>query len=752
MENKIIFHENIDDDPSDFTRLQNFAEASLDHVVLDGITDRAKYTGFAVTKSAVTQITVQPGRLYSAGKVFSSGDSAWSKDFVTQLPAAGKKIVAVVTWGTEMDTDVRPRQFLINAETRQAEPQAVPLVHSRVANLNVQIGNEAPDATPPLVDVGYTIIALVTLTPTGVDTITMVDENRLPNLQEHEERIVDLEEFEETAGLQIKTLSSDIAALKAAGSRGEVDQVTMGRTLTRLAVLESKNGVLYSAIDSDANFFLDHVKSQLDDPLSHVKVEEGIRFPHAAEGLSSLNIFNPLDPSAVIKNGVLFPAYSREAWLTSGSINNELQVAAYSVQEFHLVQKTISRQRIRYGGEFVVCTNSLFWQTGQYDGGSRFFRAGETYEVEGIAWDGPGHGWVRLRQLWVDTYEEPYWDVVTTTNTVTGTQVAETWLQGQNMWLDAVGIWFTRLAASGSAHIAICEVSDYGLPNLKQTIGQTTLLRENMRLNAETVVPLQPIYLQAGKRYALVVTTAADHWVATVPGQQFTSGTFFYVLDGAYAQGDAFKDLWMRLYRCKFNQARAVIALNPLQLPGGILAIDLIAGTVVPDGTSLTYEIQVGSTWYNLTDVDKYMLGQGGTIPPLLPLRAVFMGSVDAMPAINLADSSVFVSRPDTYAVHVSKTRTLPAASTQIRVIERYESFDPTYHTADVKLLTGSGFGTQVAASSKSTYIDPNDGAREVTYVFNLGTAITQFRKLTRTESTTNQRCFNVGWQKDYAL
>jgi len=43
VENKIIFHANIDDDPTDFTRLQDFAELSLDHVVADAITDRAKY-------------------------------------------------------------------------------------------------------------------------------------------------------------------------------------------------------------------------------------------------------------------------------------------------------------------------------------------------------------------------------------------------------------------------------------------------------------------------------------------------------------------------------------------------------------------------------------------------------------------------------------------------------------------------------------------------------------------------------------
>lgn len=766
MENKIIFHPNIDDDPTDFTRLQDFAEASLDHVVQDAITDRAKYTGFQVTKSAVTQISVDTGRLFSAGKVYASASTAWAKDFITQLPVAGKKIAVVVTWGSESDADVRPRQFLVNAETRQAEPQAVPLVHARVANLAVQIGTEAPDPTPPLVDVGYTIVATVVLTPTGVDTITMNADSKLPSVQDHEDRIDDLEVFEETAGFQIKTLANDIAALKALANRGDVDKNTLAATLTRLAVLESKEGVLYSAVDSSANFFLDTVKSKLDDPLSHVRVEEGIRFPYAAEGLSALNIFNPLDPSAAVKNGLLFPAYVRDSWLQSGERSGEAQIAAYSQSSFNMVQKTMSRQRIRYGDYFTTCTNALWFQTGQYDAASRIFtKNGETWlvsrpDLENVmgavpySWDGSlgAHQMIRLTRIFIDNWDEPYWDKVTTTNTVTGAQIAETWLQGQNMWLDAVGVMFTRLAATGTCHVAIVEVSSNGLPDLSRAIAQTTLAREDMKLNAETVVPLNPTFLQAGRRYAVVLTTAADHWVATVPGQSFTQGTFFYVLDGAYAQGDAFRDLWMKLYRARFNSARAVVALNPLQLSGGILEMDILAGTVVPDGTTLSYEIQVGSSWYALQDVNTYMLGQGGTIPPLLPLRAVFMGSVDCMPAINLADSQVSVSRPDVTARHITQTRTLTASSTQIRVIERYEFFDPVYHTASAQLRSGASFSTIATPSSVTTHIDPNDGAYEKTYVFNLGAAITQFRVDTQITTSTNQKTFHVAWQKDYSL
>ncbi len=224
------------------------------------------------------------------------------------------------------------------------------------------------------------------------------------------------------------------------------------------------------------------------------------------------------------------------------------------------------------------------------------------------------------------------------------------------------------------------------------------------------------------------------------------------MLDGAYSQGDALRDLWFKLYRCKFKSARATVTLTPLQLSGGILSLDILAGCVVPAGCNLSYEIQVGSDWYNILEADGYTLGQGGTIPPLLPLRAVFNGSVDCMPAINLIDSSVIASRPDTWARHISQTRTLPVESDQIRVLDRYEFFDPIYHTASCKLRIGADFGTEVNPSSTTTTIDPIDGSYERTYVFNLGAPVTQFRKDNSISTNTANKVFHVGWQKDYAL
>lgn len=756
MESKVIFHDGMDNDPADYTALQGYAQRSLDNVVADTITPAQRYAGFAVTKTGPTTIRVAPGRLYSAGHVYAR-QTEFIKDFVTSLPVAGKKIVAVVAWGQESDTDTRPREFLINEETGASEPRVVAMERARIANVNTAAGAEAPDPTPPLVDVGYTVLAHVLLTPTGVDTVTMLADNEIPNLAGVAAEVDVLETWRQKAEPLISTLSSDLSRI-ANGIKGNASSDVLARTLVRLAVVEEQAGIPSNAADSDADFFLTADESDLTNPNFLAKVEEGIRFAADAESESVLAIFDPLNPRAMIKNGVMFPAYDREAWLQSGLQAGEAQIAGYSYATHEMVQRTMSRQRIRYGEEFTVCTNNLWWQTGKFDYTSwTFKRAGETFEVLGeVTLDVYGsyaHNVIRLRKVWNDTVTETYWDRVTIDHTVNGAQIAETWLQGQDIWLDAVGLYFTRLAAAGAMNVALCEVSNYGLPDLTKVIAITTLDRAAMKLAPEeTVVPITPTYLQAGKRYAIVLTTAADHWVATVPGESFTQGTFFYVLDGAYAQGDGTRDLMFRLHRARFRAARAVIELGGLQLSGGILAIDILADTIIPGSTTLNYEIQVGGIWYPLFAVDQYILGQGGNIPPLLPFRVVFNGSVDMMPAVKLLDSRVRVSRPRTTFRHITMERTLPAPSTQIRVIHRYEYFDGAFHTATCRLLTGAGFATEVTASSTSDVIDPTDGALERTSVFNLGAAVSAYKIDTRGTTTSAQKTFHAAYRKDYAL
>lgn len=750
MESRVIFQDGMDNDPADFNNLQDFTQTSLDHIVADSVTDERKFAHFEATKTGTATVTVQPGRLYSGGKVYSRSEP-FVRDFTTSLPVATKKIVMVVVWGSEVDTDERPREFLINEETGDSAPRSVAMERARIANINTAMGAESPDPLPPVLDAGVLAVAMITLTPTGVESVVNLDENHLDSVESLTVRTKSLELFRDQSAPQIVSLASDLASLQKTAA-GNVNREIYSRMLARLAVLEEHNGIPSNAADSDADFFLDVEESDLTHVNFLAKVAEGIRFADDAANDTQLQIFDALNPRAKITGGVMFPAYTRDKRLAVGPRQGEIQVTSYTYQTNEMVQKTMSRTRIRYGEEFTVCSNSAWWQSGRYDYDSRTFaKDGETFSVTNATqWVG-AHDLLRVQRFWYDTYEEPYWVNVTIDHAVPGAQVAETFLNANDMWLESVGLYFTRLAATGGITLAVCEVVR-GAPDLDKVISFTSVNRADLKLNDETVIPIQPAFLKGGTRYALVIVSAADHWLASTQGTNFPSGTFFYVLDGAYQQGDGTRDLCFNLYAAKFTQSRAVIDMAPLSLSGGITSLDILADTITPNSCELTFEIQVANAWHQIGAVDESILGAGGNIPPLVPLRAVFTGTPDVMPGLKLTGSRVRVSRPRTTLTHVSKQRTLPGAgSNSIRVIGRLEFFDAAHHTATCKLRTGAGFTTVTAASS---FVDEvqEDGSVERTWLFNLGAAVTAYK--IQFEATTDSalRIFHFGWRKDYAI
>jgi hypothetical protein len=752
MESKVIFQDGMDNDPADYNNLQDFAGRSFDHVVGDGITSERKFAGFQTTASGATTLATLPGRFYSGGKAYNAVD-AFPYDFALQLPVAAKKVAVLVVWGEEVDTDTRPREFLINEDTGASEPRVVAMEHARVAKLSVSLGQENADPIPPVLDSGVTAVATIVLSPTGIESVTMSSDNALDSVQSVSDRVETLETFEASVGPQVQSLGADIAALTK-GQASLVGLDTFGRVLDRVAVLESKEGIPEAAVDSFADFLVDESHSDTAFAGFQAKVTEGVRFDDEQAGVSALQLFDPLNPRAKVVGGVLFPAYNRTKRLGVGPKAGELQVSAYSYQVHNLVQKTASRHRVRHGPARVVSTASNWFKTGRFDVAKKVFRRQDE------AWTTPAallknavlnHIPVRSKGHWEDTYEQPYWEEVTVASAVNGTQVAETFLNANDMILDAVGLTFTRLAADGGITLAICE-TDRGLPLLDKVISTTTVDRASLVLNAESVIPVQPVFLTGGVRYAIVVITAADHWLATCAGASFPQGTLFYVLDGAYQQGDATKDIMFSLYQAQFTVSRAVIDLQPLSLAGGFSDIDILAPVTIPGSSQVSYEIQVGGTWYALNSAEGgAVLSAGGVMPNLVAFRAVLSGTPDVMPSVALTGSQVKVSRPRTTFTYMGATRNLAAPSTQLRLAVTLESFDAAHHTATGSLLTGATFATETAATSHSDATN-QDGTITRTFVFNLGAGVSAFKwKLVgTTDSALN--VFDMALIKDHAL
>lgn len=755
MEQKINVFAYAENVPEDINNMQTYVADSIDHIVADTIVEAPKFSGFAAAKSGPAQVTVASGRLYKNGMVYAKS-SATVYDFVSQLPVAAKRIVIISTWGSEVDTGAAPRNVLIAAQSTPQnpvyQPQVLELIHARVANLGTSLGAEAPDPVAPVIDSTLLQIARVVLSPTGVESVTMFSENEVPNLSDVADRVEDLEVFEASAAPQLASLASDIARLSN-NTKQDANIELQGRMLGRLAILEAKNGIPSNAADSSADFFLNPATSDLSNVSSNCKVEEGVRFADDGKASQALSLFNPLNPLATVANGVLFPAYDSVVRLNTGRITgwNQISSYSYSVQEW--TQKMMTRSRTRYGGSFSVCTNSAFWNTGTYNSATGVFqRAGETFTVEGTWW--VNHTWIRLTQFWVDTWQEPYWDFITETGSFTGAQIAESFPVGQDFWLSGIGLTFNQLDATGSVTVAICECNDTGEPEPSKTLTRATLARSALNISpAKTVFTFPtPVYMQAGKRYAFVVITAGNHWVGVSTANSFTEGMFFGLVGGTHIPEPG-KHIAADLYSCKFRQTVSQIDLAGLQLSGGIVSIDILAGGVTPSSVKLTYQVQISGAWVSLDKATVGTLNAGGSLPPLLPFRAVFTGTQDMQPCINLADSSVTVARPKTSFTHYwpATPRTPPSSSSSIRATIRYESFDATNHTAGAKLLTGSGYTTETSASS---YTDKTmeDGSIERTYVWNLGSAVSSYKIKTTGTTTTALIVFHEAWIKDWVL
>jgi hypothetical protein len=386
--------------------------------------------------------------------------------------------------------------------------------------------------------------------------------------------------------------------------------------------------------------------------------------------------------------------------------------------------------------------------------------SGESWEVAAAdrANAAINHKFIRVTQFWLDTYEEPYWDAVKSTATLNGQQIAQTFLNSQDGWLSQIGLYFSRKAMNGDVNILVCETA-YGMPDLGRVISRTVLSAAGIQIGGtaqnaalpalvETTVPVVPTFLRSGRRYAIVLVTTGDHYIAmTNTDNGIVQGTFFVSTDGAFFAGNLVSDMKMRLYFAKFDAPRVVVELNPLQLAGGILDIDILNEGITPPACRTDFEVQVNGAWVPL---DAPPNGPNlSSLPAILPLRAVLTGTSDLMPGFGLTASQVTVSRNKTAFTWVGTKRTLGSPTTSVKVIIDLQGYDEVKHDCTVTLLTGSTLAGTETADVVEDQIQ-SDGTLRRTCVFNM-TSQTQYAVKIAGATTTAAETFHVAEMIEYA-
>lgn len=721
MESQVIIRPRQRLTAPDLTNMQVFAADSLDHVVLDAIGSAKRFVGLLVTQASATEISIATGRLYGAGKVYARVQAS-SIDLLSLLPSASKRKVAIVTWGVETDTDIQQRTFEIDPVAKTYETDDIAMRRDRLAQIDRLPGAESADPQLPAIDAQYLHVATVTLTTTGIENIEMIDANRLVSVQDLTGRVALLEGDMAALKPLVSTSRSDIAALASQIGKSAPHEL-LSQLVVNVANLMAFAEIEDGATSYDADRFLTTDETDTASPDLDCRVEEGVRFNWDNAHDQALALFNPLDPAVKQTGALVLPKYDEETRISVDGYSGDVEIAQYTSQAIDFVQKTMSRQRIRYGESRQVCTNNAWWQSGQYDPTENIFiREGETFEV--ISGDPTAHSLMRLRQFWVDRYEYPYWERIVIESSVNGASVSQTFLNGQAGWVTGFDLTFTDVGADGDVTLLLCEATASGVPDLTKVIAKVTKAAGDLAVYPQkTWFGLGPVFLQQGKRYAWSVVTLGDHRIATADKDRYLGGTMFVTLDGAFHEGNLDKNLMFDAVFARFDQPRTVVELASISLSGGITDLDILAEMFVPEGTDFIFEIQPegSSVWTPIGEV-----ASGNTVlynfPAQVKLRAVFLGTADIAPGLKLTDSLFRATRPKTTLKHVSTEVTLTAASQDITLNCYLEWFDEVHHDCTLSLIVG---GSPVAASVVEDVAADNGIRRKAT--FSLGAPTTNF-------------------------
>jgi hypothetical protein len=775
LENQIIFRPNQSVKSSDFSNMESYIQQSFDDIVYDGIDPGQKYSGLAVSMTGPTQITIAPGRYYSGGQVFVVAN-ATVISVQANLPVATNKIGTVIAWGVSQEQSIESRAILINADTKQFSPQEVTTESSRLAQLSVVYGAESGAPTRGVIGSSVIAIADVFMNNAGIVSITMDPTTQLSSVADVQEEVGAITIWQAQVGQQINTLSSDLAKVKASipPDLSAAVAAIAAQLLQIWNILAKPSGPFWSAVDRFINIG--------DTNTSHAgysaKVEDGLRFPGTATAVqTAITLLNPIDPKVITVGNITLPAYTpvvryslvppNANWASRAYV----LISSFPVVSRSFVRRHLSRHVVRYGDYCVspispagnahgvaltnLCGKSVVANQSSAPGLAEIARrpdmdyykcqrgGGEPYTPNWASF------WAKLNVAklsaerpnvcWHDHYDDPYWDAIIETGSHTGSAFAQSWLNQSNGWMTHANIWLRDVAGSGDLTIQVVEVDSTLRPDHTKVMASAVVPVANLVAGAAgNQIAITPAYLQGGTHYALIVHTPGNHSFYIVGSVElaeygYPSGCFFYYdTTQVWLLSSAPQALFMQVLMAQFTLNRYEVAMASPALSGGISAMRVTAAAQVPQGTSLSWEVQNGGIWYPLNSNTP---GAFAGSPSLVPLRAVFTGTSDLMPGIDLTQAENEVTLTATSLTHWSDGRSLGSATSSVKIDYYVNGWDAAHHTLDVRLETGGV--TSGAAGTITTTPDPTDPTQvKIEFVFT-PSAITAYDIKTIVTTTT---------------
>lgn len=724
---------------TDLNNIEAFARQTFDALVANAISSQRYFTGFAITKTGQTEITVAPGHFWQGGPVFVQSVSGVFNMLTggSWMPVVTKRKIAVVTWGTTDDVDLQDRTFVIS-DDGQTEPQSVAMERLRQARIGIVAGVEGPDPQKPTLDAGVIPIGWVTLSTSGVvdGSIEMAEAYRLPSVESLFQKITEFASWRAQIGQILDTILSELARIQAALPPNLIDFL---RGLEqRIQDLEANARIPADTVETFVDRFVTSLYSDPEAAGYAARIDNGLQFPLGTETLGALALADPLDPKVKTVGNIMLPAWSTEGVrleITGG--DGALSINQYTTKTVGRVQKMLSRTVTSYGPWWTIMNTPANQQPpsstflanadiplsgGELDafiaaarrvsaGGSEYFEfrrdGGEVYSFAIMNPKVPGAdpNWAgfSIRQVRKTKVEEPYYDLVTKDATVSGSQVAQTFLSASNGWLTSVGVEFDQVANSGDVHLFIVETQG-GKPVLDRVISRGTVTAANLKAGLVRF-PLEPVFTKGGRSYAVMLVSSGNHFLKVRSGNKYVSGAAFYLSDSdEWAPVQNSGDICLKLNYAQFDKTRIEVLMGPLSRVGGMDSIRITAAQFEPEGTNLTFEVQRAGKWYQISEGEFDALSGD---PTLVNLRIVFSGTRDLMPGIDMTQTEYALGKSATALTHFSSSIELDSATNEVQVHCFVKGWRDDLHTLDVDLILPDPL--TVNADSSQVILDPED-------------------------------------------
>ena len=331
MEQQVVFRDRQELDPADLNGIQEIVRASVDRIVKEAVTDEARYAGLAVTSTSATSVSIAAGAFITDGRVYGV-DGPIPLNLYENLPVQYKRYIAIVASGLDnVDDRIEERDFLIDADNDEVEPQAVPMRKLRQGSVTRVVGTPNIDPQLPTLPPGGVLVARILIGTTGIEAITMEESTKLPSLRQHGEKLIDLDNFRKRAEPQIGALITQMSVLSET-TDSKASRVDLLNALIDLARVKEASNLPddYSSYGSDN--FADDAETDPTSAAGHTIANNALGFA-STTALKNLQLLNPTDP--LVRRwdtDWITPAHEYETLLEVPGSNGDLAASPYQTQ------------------------------------------------------------------------------------------------------------------------------------------------------------------------------------------------------------------------------------------------------------------------------------------------------------------------------------------------------------------------------------------------------------------------------------